>query len=235
MSQEAAKKFVRRPWVQSVLAWLLAAYIGATVATMRWSYENRDLADAAVEAPGGFIALFWHGRIALSVIFGRILKTKPRRALISNSPDGELIAKLVAHLGFPAIRGSSTLDDRAPRRSVEAFRDAVRFLEGGGAVAITPDGPRGPAEQMPTGPVAMARTRGTPVILCGLAARPVLKLKSWDQTRIPLPFSRGCVVFDGPHTVSRQVTAADFKALQADWQARLNAVQARAEALVDGG
>ena len=226
------KKFVRTPWVQSTLAWLVSVYLGATLATMRWRFENRELADAAVASPDGIIACFWHGRIALAVVCRRVLKRKPRRVLISNSPDGELIAKIVGRLSFPAIRGSTTMDSRANRRSIGAFRDAVRFIDAGGVVAITPDGPRGPAEQMPEGPVMLARARQTPVFLFGLAARPTLTLKSWDKTRIPLPFSRGCVVFEGPLIIPRGADAETIEAARLDWQTRLTTVQARAEAML---
>jgi len=226
------KKFFRTPWVQSALAWLVSAYLGATLATMRWRFENRAAADAAVASPAGIVALFWHGRIALAVHCRRVLKRKPRRVLISNSPDGELIAKIVGRLSFPAIRGSTTMDRRANRRSVGAFRDAVRFLDDGGVVAITPDGPRGPAEVMPEGPVMLARARQTPVFLFGLAAHPTLTLKTWDKTKIPLPFSRGCVVFEGPLSAPHDATPATIEATRADWQARLNAAQARAEAIL---
>jgi lysophospholipid acyltransferase (LPLAT)-like uncharacterized protein len=226
------KKFVRTPWVQSTLAWLISGYVAVTLATMRWRFEHREAADAAVATPSGIVAFFWHGRIALAVVCRRVLGKKPRRVLISSSPDGELIAKIVQRLGFPAIRGSSTLDDRANRRSIGAFRDAVKFLEAGGVVAITPDGPRGPAEEMPEGPVMVARRRETPVFLVGLAARSTLTLRSWDRTQIPLPFSRGCVVFDGPLTIDRSADAETIEATRLEWQSRLSAAQARAEALL---
>jgi lysophospholipid acyltransferase (LPLAT)-like uncharacterized protein len=226
------KMFVRTPWVQGALAWLVSAYIGLTLATMRWRFENRAVADAAIASPDGVIALFWHGRIAVAVGCRRVLKRKPRRVLISNSPDGELIARIVGRLGFPAIRGSSTMDNRANRRSIGAFRDAVKFLDAGGVVAITPDGPRGPAERMPEGPVMLARARATPVFLFGLAAQPAVTLKSWDKTRIPLPFSRGCVVFEGPLIIPRGADAETIEAARLDWQTRLTAAQARAEALL---
>jgi len=226
------KKFVRTPWVQSTLAWLVSGYLAVTLATMRWRFENRAPADAVVASPSGIVACFWHGSIALAVISGRVLRSKPRRVLISNSPDGELIAKIVHHLGFPAIRGSTTMDDRADRRSIGAFRDAVKFLDAGGVVAITPDGPRGPAEIMPEGPLMIARRRGTPVFLCGLAARPAVTLRSWDKARIPLPFSRGCMVFEGPLAIGRETDAAAIEATRLEWQSRLSAAQARAEALL---
>jgi hypothetical protein len=48
VTQEARKKFVRTPWVQSALAWLVATYVGVALATMRWRIEGRAAADAAI-------------------------------------------------------------------------------------------------------------------------------------------------------------------------------------------
>jgi lysophospholipid acyltransferase (LPLAT)-like uncharacterized protein len=227
------KKLVRTPWVQSALAWLVSAYLGATLASMRWRFEGRAGADALVASPQGAIACFWHGRIALAVACRSVLKRKPRRVMISNSPDGEFVAKTVDRLGFPSIRGSSTTDPRRKRRSVEVFRDAVRFVSDGGVVAITPDGPRGPAEVIPQGPVRLAQACApAPVFLFGLAARPSFSLRSWDKTQIPLPFGRGCVVFDGPIHMPADATPACVETARAELQTRMDAAQARAEALV---
>ena len=35
------KRFFRTPWVQSVIAWLVSVYIGLTLRSMRWRFENR--------------------------------------------------------------------------------------------------------------------------------------------------------------------------------------------------
>ena len=226
------KLFARRPWVQATLAWLVSVYLEVTLRTMRWRFENRAIADDAAAKPDGVIALFWHGRIALALGCRRILARKPRRVLISSSPDGELIAKVVGRLGFPAIRGSSTTDNRRDRRSVKAMREAILFIESGGCMVVTPDGPRGPAEQMSDGTVVLARRKQTSVFLFGLAARPVLTLRSWDRTQIPLPFGRACAVFDGPLAISRDADPAAVQAARDDWQARLIAAQSRAEALL---
>ena len=230
------KMFVRRPWVQSLLAWLVSAYLGVTLATMRWRFIDRASVDAAVASSEGVIACFWHGRIALAVACRRVLKKKPRRVLISRSPDGELIAKVVRRLSFPAIRGSANRRDAAhDQRTFAASRDVLRFIRNGGLVAITPDGPLGPAEQMPVGPVLLARIAEAPVLLFGLAAKPTLTLKSWDRTQIPLPFGRGCVVFDGLLTVARGAAAQEIESVRADWQTRLCAAQHAAEAALDAG
>jgi hypothetical protein len=229
------KRFFRQGWVQSALAFLLSAYLDAATATMRWRYENRGVADTAFAAPEGAIACFWHGRIGLAVGVRRLLKQKPRRVLISLSRDGEFIAKAVERLGFPAIRGSATRKGSpSAKGGAAAFRQALRFMGDGGVIVVTPDGPRGPAEVMPDGPVTLARLGQAPVLMFGMAARPAMIMKSWDKARLPLPFSRGCVVIDGPFFAPADADEAAREALRADWQARLCAAQDRAEAIVAG-
>ena len=60
------KRFFRPAWVQSTLAWLVSVYLGFTLATMRWRFENRGRPTPPSASPEGGIACFWHGRIALA-------------------------------------------------------------------------------------------------------------------------------------------------------------------------
>ena len=89
----------------------------------------------------------------------------------------------------------------------------LRWLKGGGGIAITPDGPRGPAEQLAEGAVMLAKVSKAPVLLVGLACRPVRRLKTWDQADLPLPFGRGAIVWDGPIHVMRR----GCRPLRRDW------------------
>ncbi len=229
------KAFFRHPVVQATVAWLLSAYINFALATMRWRFVDRAGVDSMVASSEGAIGAFWHGRITLAVVCRRVLKHKPRRVLISLSPDGEFIAQAVERLGFPAIRGSAGkkgADGVAMKGGATAFRKALKFIRDGGLIAITPDGPRGPNQVMPLGSVIMAQVSEAPVVLFGLAASPAIQLKSWDRARLPTPFSRGCVVFDGPLRAPRDAGEEEREAIRADWQARLIAAQLKAEALL---
>ena len=127
------------------------------------------------------------------------------------------------------------MDRRAARRSVQAFREALRFIDAGGLVAITPDAPRAPPPVLPQGPLMRARARQSPVLLYGLAARPALTLKATGQDQDP-PALRphGCVVFDGPHAIAHDAEPNVIEATRVDWEARLTAAQDRAEALLAG-
>lgn len=231
------KLFVRKPWVQASLAWLLSTYLGFTMATMRWTYVNvTPEIDEIVDGAGSALVCFWHGRIALALGCRKVLRRKARRVLISLSPDGELIAKVVRRLGFPAIRGSGERQFAAhDQGSYAASRDAVKFLHQGGVMLVTPDGPVGPAEQMPIGPVMLSRIAAAPAFVFGVAAKPTLTLNSWDKTQIPLPFGRGYAVFDGGFKVARGLDPAAMEAIRADWEARLRSAQARADAMLAAG
>jgi lysophospholipid acyltransferase (LPLAT)-like uncharacterized protein len=87
---------------------------------------------------------------------------------------------------------------------------------------------------MQDGVVTLARVGQVPVHLFGLAVSSAITLNSWDRGKLPRLFSRGCVVFDGPCHAPRDADAATCEALRADWQERLNAAQARAEAILAG-
>lgn len=225
------KRLFRSPAVQSALAALLAVWIGLCLKTMRWRRENAGAAERIWAEGGGVVVLFWHSRISLSPACWDLRRAQPPRVLISLSADGEFIARAVARLGFPAIRGSSSKATRHGEKAkggATAFRDALKWLRAGGGLAVTPDGPRGPAETMAEGAALLARRSGSQVLLVGLACAPALRLKSWDRALAPLPFAKGAVVYEAVAAEADQPSAATAKA----WSARLSALTRRAEALV---
>lgn len=230
------KKFLRRPAVQRAIAFLVCAYFDLLRATVRWRFEEAETARTALaEAEGGMIWL-WHGKLGLAGAGRNLLHQRPMRIMASLSPDGALAALIAARLGYPPIRGSaSRRPGQLGKGGTQAFVEAKGFIDAGGGVIITPDGPRGPREVLSAGPIMLAKRAGTRVYFAGLAAKPAIALGSWDRFRLPLPFARGVATFDGPFRVPPQNSRADDEALRADWQARLDAVQARAEALVAEG
>ncbi len=228
------KRWLRRPGVQRALARLFAAYLRFALSTIRWRQEGLERAEGVWDAGGGVIVCFQHGRIGLSPACWPLGRAQEPRALISLSADGGFVATAMERLGFPAIRGSAAKksDPAKAKGGAAAFRDVLRWIRGGGGVAITPDGPRGPAGSMTDGPPLLARMSGAPVLLVGLAARPCLRLSSWDRAVLPPPFVRGAVAWDGPFTAPADADAATLDALRLDWAARLEAATARAEAML---
>ena len=227
------KNFFRSAPVQATLGWLVAVYIELIMATVRWRFENRAPVDEIMSGPEGLIALFWHGRIAQGMACRPLLRDKPRKVMISLSPDGEFIAKAATRLKIPPVRGSTGREGRSiSKGGARAFRQALAFIGAGGVMIITPDGPRGPREELPIGPVQMARAANCPVFIMSLAASPALTLASWDRTRIPLPFARGQVVLEGPLRLPPELDAETLERVREDWQSRMRAGQTRAEDLL---
>lgn len=225
------KKLFRSPAVQGAAAWIFGGYVRLTLATMRWRRENEAVAVAIWDAGGPIIVCFWHSRIAVSPACWPLDRAQEPRALISLSADGAFIAKAMRRLGFPAIHGSAAkkTDPAKAKGGSAAFREVLRWLKAGNGIAITPDGPRGPAEEMGEGPPMLARISSAPVLLVGLAASPCIRLATWDKGVLPLPFGKGAIVWAGPF---RATSADDLEALSRAWQDELTRVTERAEALV---
>ena len=214
--------------IQNTLAWVLAAWMRFCFATIRWTHRNEGVAEAVWKQGGGVLAVFWHSRIGLSPACWPLDRATPAKALISLSADGEFIAKAVARQGFPAVRGSSTNKDKAKaaKGGTQALRDGLKQLKVGG-LAITPDGPRGPARQMAEGLPMLAKISGAPALFIGLSCSPAIRLNSWDKAVLPLPFGKGAIVWD----VADYPEGAEMAEVVAAWTERLNAVEAEADAM----
>ena len=229
------KNVLRHDGVQAVLGWVLGSYLRLILATVRWRHENLDCVEPVLRGESGAIALFWHGRIPLCLSTAPQWWRKRTRAFVSPSADGEFIAKALAMSGFPAIRISSAKkgDAAKARQAVAAIREAVSWVAGGGALVVTPDGPRGPNEVIAPGALQIARRSGQPVFLMGIAASPAAQMmKTWDKVMWAAPFGRGAVVWEGPLFVPPDADEAEVQRLVEDWSTRLSAATRRAEALV---
>lgn len=220
---------LRNPVIQAILAWTLAQWMRFCFATIRWTHHNQTVAEKVWADGGGVLCAFWHSRIGLSPACWPLDRAQPAKALISLSPDGQFIAKAVALQGIPAVRGSSANKDKADRAKggSQALRDGLRQLKVG-ALAITPDGPRGPMREMAEGLPLLARLSKAPVLFIGMSCNPAIRLNSWDRAILPLPFGRGAIVWD----VDRYPEGAELADVARAWTERLTAVEAAADAHV---
>jgi lysophospholipid acyltransferase (LPLAT)-like uncharacterized protein len=229
------KNVLRSDGVQAFLGWVLGTYLRLVLRTVRWTHENVACVEPVLTGDSGAIALFWHGRIPLCLATAPQWWRKRTRAFVSPSSDGEFIAQALAMSGFPAIRISSAKkgDSAKARQAVTAIREAVTWVADGGALVVTPDGPRGPNEVIAPGALQIARRSGQPVFLMGIAANPALQMRgTWDKVMFAAPFGRGAVVWEGPLFVPADADEGAVQKLISDWSARLSAATRRAEALV---
>lgn len=219
---------LRNPFIQRSLAYVFSGWLRFCYSTTRWTHENIDVAEEIwAQKDKGVLIAFWHSRLGIAAASWPMERAQPPRAMISLSADGEFIAKAVARLGIPAVRGSSSNKDKreAAKGGTQALRDGLKYLKSAGGLAITPDGPRGPARHMAEGLPVMARMSGAPVLMLGASVKPAIRLSSWDRALIPLPFAKGAIVWDRVDFPQ----GGDVSAVAADWTERLTAVEARAD------
>jgi lysophospholipid acyltransferase (LPLAT)-like uncharacterized protein len=173
-----------------------------------------------MEASGEhFILAFWHRHLLLMPYAYRGRRIS---VLVSQSKDGELIARTVARFGIDASRGSSS------RGGAQGMRSLLRKAADGYDLAFTPDGPRGPAEVVQPGVILAAAATGLPVQPVALAATRCRRLRSWDRFVVPLPLSTVHFVYGEPLLVARR---ADPAVGAAALEQRLKAAEAEAERL----
>ncbi len=172
--------------------------------TWRVQVANGERREELLESGGGCVAVLWHGRMAAAApVFAGVNTV----ILVSMSGDGELANTTLERLGYRTLRGSSS------RYGAQALRAMREMLRGGGAVAITPDGPRGPMHRVNRGAAFLARDSGLPIVPFGFAAAGAARLHSWDRFTLPLPFSRVQVVIGAPISVDRGATDEDLRAV----------------------
>jgi hypothetical protein len=206
---------------------VLAAMIQVLGATLGLRVEGAEKVVPLWNGRRPLIYALWHGRIMMAPwLNAEMRKARGARRVIvltSRSRDGELLARFVERFGLGVVRGSSS------RGGAAAIRVLATTLRDGEDVAIAPDGPRGPAERVQPGLIALAALTDAPIVPLGFAARPVLTIGSWDRFVIPLPFARAAVVFGAPIAVSGD---AEREELRQEVEKALADVTAAAERLV---
>ncbi|CAN5624919.1 hypothetical protein BH23GEM11_BH23GEM11_01100 [soil metagenome] len=179
----------------------------------RFDLHGREHFQAFREQGKPVIFLFWHSRI---LPLAHLHRNEGAVVLISQHRDGELIARLVERRGFRTVRGSSS------RGGAQGLRGLLRALREGSDLAVTPDGPRGPARRLKSGPLLAAQRSGAPLILVGPGARRAWRAGSWDRFLVPLPFARIEVRYSAPIFVDRDLEPGELEAVAARVDAELN-------------
>ena len=219
----------RRRWRDRVVARFGARLLRLLVRSLGASARVHLADPAAVERlrirSEPAILVLWHRQLFLcSYLLHRELVRRglPLTVLISRSRDGDIGTRLGELLGARIVRGSSS------RGGGAALRQLCRVVADGGWPVMIPDGPRGPAGVAKTGPVALARLTGAPLVPVGLAASRAWRLGSWDRTVVPKPFARLSLVVGEPIAVSRDLPTSDLRSAATALTVALDRVEEQA-------
>jgi len=214
-----------------VVCWLVAVYIRLAWATGRWKIQNGAVPERFWREGKPFIIAFWHGR--LLILPAMWPTTSKISMLISMHRDGELIARAIGYFGHGTVRGSAAKPgSNKEKGGAAALRGMLKALKANEYVGITPDGPRGPRMRATDGIVTVARVSGVPIIPCSYSARSRKVLGTWDRFIIPLPFTRGVIVWGEPIYIARDADAASQETARLTVEQGLNAVTLAADELM---
>jgi len=131
------------------------------------------------------VALFWHEKLAfMPFIFSSCWQGREANVMISDHKDGQMISDIIKHFGIGSIRGSSS------KGALKVFLSAIKSINKGVDVVITPDGPRGPRRSISDGSVTIAQKTGVNVVVLSYKASKFWQFNSWDKMILPKPFSK---------------------------------------------
>jgi lysophospholipid acyltransferase (LPLAT)-like uncharacterized protein len=209
----------KRDWKLTLLVPLGAFLLRVMAFTWRFRVQNGDVIENLRARSQPFIFAFWHGQL-LPLLW--LHRSEGVYVVISSHRDGEIVARAAEYLRYNTIRGSSS------RGAARALLGIVRELEEGHEVAVTPDGPRGPARKFASGALVAAQRVGAPIVGIGVSARRAWRLKSWDRFMIPKPFARVDIVYT-PATLVAAGTPREAEAEAPKFEALLDNAIAVAE------
>lgn len=182
-----------------------------------WDIRNEYHPDAKalLEKPDPVIIAVYHGRMAALLDLKRREKTS---VLISNSRDGEMVARALLGLKFKVSRGS-------PKHgALQAAKSMLAALHSGLDVVVTVDGPQGPAMEVKPAVIRLAQTSGTPIIPIVMDASFKLHMKSWDSFMYPNHFSRVYTIYGAPLMVQKGRSESLGEEYRLELQKRLDEI-----------
>jgi lysophospholipid acyltransferase (LPLAT)-like uncharacterized protein len=199
---------------------MLDKMINVLCRSLSITVRNKENIEKLINENKNFIIAFWHSTMLLPWYMHRNMNIA---ALISKSKDGELLAKLLRKWNYKVIRGSSSSGGDV------ALGIMVDYARNNQSLAITPDGPRGPARKFKAGAVITAKKSGVPLILLGIGIKRKKILKSWDQFQVPFFFTKINAVYSEPFYIDKEIDYNAASGIINKCDEVLNKLQAEAE------
>lgn len=145
--------------------------------------------------------------------------------LVSNSIDGEVVARAVEKWGFKVVRGSA-----GKKGAVESTMQMLTRLKKGECVGIMVDGPHGPLHKVKNGAVKLAQMSGAPIVPAHWYSpqKTFINLPSWDKMTTPLGDCKILNLYGEPIYVNENATDEELSAAKENIRTQLLNLEAKA-------
>jgi len=190
------KKLLKNFIVQNILGLIASIYIYIVKTTSQIKYENKLIPESYWKNNKPFILAFWHNQLMMITFSWKA--EKKLNILASGHSDGRLGSIIAKYLKSNNIQTSN-------KEKNITLRPIFKILKNKNSIAITPDGPRGPKENVSEGIIKIAKTAQVPIIPIGFWSSRNFQLNSWDSFLITLPFSKCSFTWSDPIEIPRDL------------------------------
>ena len=163
---------------------------------------NDDLLKKNKNKP--LLICIWHSRLIFFPRFFKYIKY-PVWGISSTHKDSEILARVLKSWGINLIKGSST------RGWINVIKQMSQlFKKENATIIVTVDGPKGPRKIAKEGSIKLAKKHKVPIVAASAISSSYWELPSWDQTKIPKPFSTIYVKFDEHYFNNDQINSKNI-------------------------
>ena len=143
----------------------------------------------------------WHGRLLFPSWYIRHHTTL--HIISSRHADSEILAHILRKWGYGLIRGSTN------KGGMSVIREMTKIFSKGGMIAVTNDGPKGPARIAKSGSIGLAIKNNVKIISVTGSATKYWQVKSWDRFMLPRPFGKIQIVVSAPMEITEQLSTSE--------------------------
>lgn len=173
--------------IQKIIPCILARAIKAAtlLISMTYSYKIHGFEQFIEEAKNKpAILALWHQKLLIMAPI--LLKFTPffYAALVSKSKDGEILSQVIeSYKRGESIRIAHNAKSAGLIGAIGSIKNRQRVL------VITPDGPRGPSQEVKKGVFLIAKNASAQIFPMNWRAESSWFLSTWDKMEIPKPFT----------------------------------------------
>ena len=207
------KKILKNLFIQNFLGFLTALYIFFVKYTSKITHENISVPEKFWNNNKPFILAFWHGQL---MMIGFAWKFKDSiNILASGHSDGRFGSIVGKYFKLNNIESSN-------KKKNISLMPIFKLLKNNQYIGITPDGPRGPKEEISEGIIKIAKSSNVPILPIGFWSSKNIKLNSWDSFLVTLPFSKCSFVWSDPIEVPIDINDSEIPFFQNKLKEKIN-------------
>ncbi len=144
----------------------------------------------------------WHEHLPICM---RAFKNQGYCVLISQSKDGDIAAKICQDWGYQVFRGSSS---KGAVGGLKSLLDFYKQNPQSPGIGMALDGPRGPYHHINSSTNWLCQQLELTALFPKIKVKYFFRLKNWDRTLIPLPFSTIYIELTQFISVKQEVSTA---------------------------